>query len=359
MKILLPILGFGKGGGNRVLSFLASEFVKKGHEVHFLSPMQKEEPYFPTTAKIFYASISGKLYTRLNTANAIGDFPRAMAALVLGARNLRHQNYDIILANHSLTVYPVMLNQLKGKRFYYVQAYEPEYYQLLPGLKNRIFEWLSKKSYSFNFRHVVNSGIYSGYKNKIQNAPVVLPGMDLQQFYPAEKPAIGSRPLRIGTIWRPEPAKGSIYIMEAYQQIRQQHPEVEMVLAFATPEMAELPGVTVVQPHGSQALADFYRSLDVYICAGTVQHGAVHYPVIECLATGTSLITTHYFPADDNNAYMVEPYSAAAIVDGFNTWLADGQKRNERVQHGLDSVRQFSWDEVSKNFLNILSTYTV
>ena len=355
MKILFPILGFGKGGGNKVLSSLASEFVRKGHEVHFLSPIQSEEPYFPTTAKIFYASLSGKLYTTLIKSKAITDFPRAMTALVLGARRLRHENYDIILANHSLTVYPVVLSQMKGKRFYYVQAYEPEYYELLPGLKNRIFKLLSKNSYSFNFKHVVNSALYSGYKNCIQNAPVVLPGMDLEQFHPMENQALGSKPLRIGTIWRPEPTKGSIYVTDAYKEIRRQHPDVEMVLAFAHPNMRELPGMTVVQPHGSEALANFYRGLDVYIGAGIVQHGSVHYPVIECMAVGTSLITTHYYPASDDNAYLIEPGSAKAIVDAFNIWLADEKLRRTKIEKGLESVKQFSWNAVSEKFLNIFS----
>jgi len=41
------------------------------------------------------------------------------------------------------------------------------------------------------------------------------------------------------------------------------------------------PACVVVVPGNDTELADYYRSVDILIAPGTVQHGAPHYPVME------------------------------------------------------------------------------
>ena len=52
MNIVIPLLGFGKAGGYRVLSMLANEWILLGHEVYFIVPDDSSYPYFPTKATI-------------------------------------------------------------------------------------------------------------------------------------------------------------------------------------------------------------------------------------------------------------------------------------------------------------------
>ena len=61
MNIIIPVLGFGNSGGYRVLSNLATELIKLGHRVDFLSPGTTTTPYFPTKAGILWIKADGTL----------------------------------------------------------------------------------------------------------------------------------------------------------------------------------------------------------------------------------------------------------------------------------------------------------
>lgn len=354
MKILIPVLGFGKAGGYRVLSILASEMVSKGHEVDLLSPMQAEPLYYPTKANVIFTTTSGKLYKDVVVSKTVIGFIRIMVALFNGIKVLKKNNYDVVLANHSLTTFPVLFSGLKAKPFYYIQAYEPEMYQLKKGLNNIVLKLLSQKSYSFNFKHIVNSHLYANYRG-IQNAPVVYPGVDLSIFYPKSKSRVDNTSWTIGTIGRTEPEKGTKFIIDAFKLISRKYNNVQFVIAFGEDEYCDL-NINYVQPNGDKALAQFYRDIDVYISAGTIQHGAVHYPVIESMASGTSVITTNYYPATTHNAYIVDSGNDLAIVKAFDNLVANRTERLARIEAGIKSVQSFSWDKVSDKMIEILST---
>lgn len=353
MKILIPVLGFGKGGGNRVLAQLASEFVKKGHQVDFVSPAV-EAPYFPTIANIYWAQPNGKVSNDKPDRYKVKGFIQIFLSLLVGLIHLSKNNYDIIFANHSLTVYPILFSRIKGRRVYYIQAYEPEYYRNLKGLKNSIFYRLAKRSYLFKFHHVVNSHIYSNYK-EIKNAPVVYPGINLSLFFPKRSYPIPDTGLKLGTIGRSEPYKGTKYILEAFRKIRLINKTAELFIAFGDKALDEEPGITILNPHGDEALANFYRSIDVYICAGTIQHGAIHYPVIESMACNTPLITTVYYPANNENCYLIAPESASSIFEAYTNLKSDQHLLLDRRKNALNDVQQFDWKLVSEKMLGIFS----
>ena len=57
---MIPLSGFGKAGGYRVLSNLASKWVEMGHEVTMLVHYSSLPVYFPTKAKIIWIDNLGK-----------------------------------------------------------------------------------------------------------------------------------------------------------------------------------------------------------------------------------------------------------------------------------------------------------
>ena len=67
---------------------------------------------------------------------------------------------------------------LRGARkFYYVQAYEPEFYTSL-GTKAYVLAGLSAVSYWLPIRRIVNAELYFRYKN-LRADTMVPPGIDL------------------------------------------------------------------------------------------------------------------------------------------------------------------------------------
>lgn len=351
MKIVIPILGFGKSGGYRVLSKLADHFISRGYEVTFVAPYFSDKPYYPTKAKIFWAASTGVDYGLPGKEEKKGGFLKIMYCLYKALKNINASADTIILANHSLTTLPVYLSKTKGKKVYYIQAYEPEYYEILPGIKNKLLAYLSKLSYSLPFQQVVNSHLYCNYK-EIKSDKIVYPGIDLSVFYPKQmvEPPQKPRKWRIGTIFREELQKGTAYALEAFEILNRQRDDMEFILAFAPAEYKGT-NIHVVQPHGDSELATFYRSLDIYISAGTIQQGAVHYPVIESMACGTVVVTTSYYPANEENAYIVPIKDATAIAKAVVSAISNSHEFFWKQSKAVECVTRFAWDTVGDKMI--------
>jgi len=351
MKILIPVLAFGNAGGYRVLSKLANELIDLGHSVEFLCPNGNKEPYFPTLAGIWWIDADGNISKQNNPGtakkeNAFSIQQKLKKALCKLPKNA----YDIIIANHSLTVLPIKRSGWAYKTLYYVQAYEPDFYISMGGLKNKVLSRLSAISYSMKLFTVVNADIYLRYK-KLKASRTLYPGVDKKIFYPGVHRTIHNNndKIIIGTVGRMERMKGTQYVLNAFKILKAKYANIELHVAFGDPaDFGQYEGIHCFQPHGDEALADFYRSLDYYFCAASVQLGAFHYPVVEAMFCGIPVITTPYYPANENNAWLTGPDDVSAIVKQFELALADNEGRGKKIQRALQDVQQFDWKLVAK-----------
>lgn len=352
MRILIPVLEFGRAGGFRVLSNLADQFISKGHEVHFVSPDSSASPYYPTSAEIIWISVSG-IRAAVNNPRKIGLFYNIRSLYYFLRKNT--DRYDAVMANQSLTTWPVYLSRIKARWFYYIQAYEPDHYRTLIQKKYILLRYLSALSYSLPFTKIVNAPLFRKYRS-IETQNMVLPGIDLELFYPKKEQKAQLRPWRVGTIGRAEKFKGTFLVLAAFKKLRIIHPDIELHVAFGTSEIEDKTnGIFIVNPDGDHALAEFYRGIDIYVCAGTIEHGAVHYPVIESMACGTYVITTPYYPADETNAWIVGSGNVDDIVQrSIEIMEGDPGENQKKVIQARRVLNQFSWGRVSEAMLAIL-----
>lgn len=353
MKILIPILGFGRTGGYRVLSQLASEWCKQGHEVDFLCPDTSAHPYFPTTGRILWVNDIGTSCSGPNPNKAVSGRYN-IRALFCGLRQL-DPNYDILLANQCLTAWPVTLTQcITAKKFYYIQAYEPEYYSSARTIKGTLLSLISALTYHLPLKRIANSPIYFRYKN-LRCSVAIPPGMDLSIFHP---PAL-TRDLNcadlvtIGCIGRSEPEKGLIYALHAFETLHKLDSRFRLKVAYGNlPQNWSHPQCEVVMPKNDTDLADFYRSLDVLIAPGTVQHGAPHYPVLEAGACGVAVVTTGYMGASPDTAWIVTNKDVQSIVSSVTQVVSDREIRLEKRANFLVESRKYEWNRVSRSFID-------
>lgn len=301
MKILIPILSAGKSGGIKVLTNLANKWFEMGHDVTVISTDNMTEPYYKINCNFYYIDTKGqKLNSKLNEKISI------LQQLVSMYRYLKHESnrYDCVIANYNLTTYPIFLGS-KSNNFYYIQAYEPEFYDEIKNniLKKYVQKVLAWFSYFLPFTRIVNSNMYINYKN-IKTNYVVYPGIDLEIYFPKERSKKNnSDKFVIGCIGRKEEWKGSEDVAEAIKLLHHKgYENIEFVVAF---NAVSYKNHTLVYPDGDKKLADFYRSLDILVTPGHIQLEAIHYPVIEAMATKTPLITTGYFPSNENNSFLV------------------------------------------------------
>lgn len=354
MKILIPVLGFGKSGGYRVLSKFADLLISNKVEVDFISFANGIEPYFPTAANIYWIDKKGKVVENKCSKNC--SFYTHLVSLSKGIKILdRRKNYDIIFANQSLTVFPVLLSGRKKKAVYYVQAYEPEFYKSLAGFKNYILSFLSLLTYKLNLFTIVNADIYKNYK-QIKTTRVLYPGIDFKLFYPNKHQDGKSEKIIVGTIGRSEAYKGTNLVREAYVLLKKTYPQVELHVGFGNEKDFEnVPDVKIITPKNDKELGEYYRSLDFYVCAGFIQLGAFHYPVVEAMSCKVSVVSTQYYPVNDSNAYVVYSKDKNEIVSQLECAIKNKQITLEKSEKALDDVQHLNWTSVGEKLLAFLN----
>lgn len=350
MKILIPVLGgFGKAGGWRVLSQLGNYWLKDNNEVTFLAFKNSTEPYFPTKAQILYYDSNGDIDLTNNLS-----YPKPFFGVLSMRKSLKKAidkiDADFILANHSLTAYPVSNSKNSAKKFYYVQAYEPDYY-LEHGFKNKIFYYLSKKSYELDLNIIVNSYYFLDYK-EIKSDIVVFPGLDLEIFRQNQINKYSNDKFILGTIGRIEKYKGTMDVLKGFRKLRKEFGEkVELHIAFGDKSLKE-DGVKIIDVAGDIELAEYYKSLNVYICGGLIHLEAVHYPVIEAMACGVPVVTTGYYPSNKENTWLISINNSDSIVEQVKNIMDNPKLIKIKTDLALDNIKQFDWELVSKKMFN-------
>ena len=353
MKILIPIIGFGPTGGFRVLSRLATEWRRAGHSITIVSPLGTAAPYHPTEADVSWAPMWGPI-TVANTALPARRWQgaRNVVSVWNGTRRLA-ADHDVVLANHSLTALPAYLAGARSQtRFYYIQADEAEYYR---DEGAPVKAALARLSYALPFRQIVNAPVY--FDNPAIDADVfVPPGVDLANFSPrAHRDFADGESVVLGCIGRHEEAKGTRYVLEAFTQLHAADPRYRLRVAYGNlPAGWSHPAAEMVVPQNDSELADFYRSVDILVAPGTIQHGAPHYPVMEAMACATPVVTTGYMPAAPDNCWLVANRDATAIAVACRDIVADAGY-GVRVARAQQAMLAFDWPAVAAKMLAIFA----
>jgi len=352
MNILVPTIGLGPAGGNRVLSKLATEWIKLGHNVVFLAFEVGGPVYFPTEADVIWFNIEGEIVSKPDSCAghlSVYKFTKLMRKMIKSL----HESYDVVLLNHSITVWPAILAGVRKKCFYYVQLHEPEVFlaaaKTLVQKLNAISLWatyyLIPKERCF-----VNSAMYVGYKGIGTSAPIIPPGIDLELYSKKEFHQFHEK-ITFGIIGRKEPWKGVSQAIDAIRVMLEKGMDVRLKVAYGNMTEGIIDGieryVEVVVPENDKELADFYRSVDIMLALATIQLGAPHYPVIESMACGTPVITTGYFPADEESAYIVPVNTPESVANVVEEMMGGEESVRKKINLAREKVLCLSWDYVA------------
>lgn len=347
MKILIPLIVFGNHGGFRTLSQLATHWINEGNDVDFIISI-RQEPYYPTQARILLVNYKGDIVSSQCEKCYKNSFYRHIAITKFINKNCK--KYDVILCSENITALLATLGTNKNI-FYYIQAYEPEFF-LRKSLTDFVKRTVAKMTYGLKTIHIVNADIYKDYKN-LKAKYVIPPGLDLKIYYPKYDTWDGIRPFIIGCIGRVEEWKGSMDVAKAVTILQQKGANIKFKVAF---NPVENNNYELVKPDGDENLSAYYRSLDILVAPGTLQLGAVHYPVIEAMASHTIVITTGYYPADESNSYIVPVHDPKKIADCIEYIMNNYNEAVIKSNFALQEVQRFDWNIVSKEFLNVFHT---
>ena len=203
-------------------------------------------------------------------------------------------------------------------------------------------------------KRITNSPIYFRYKNLRASVSIPL-GIDLSIFHPSAltRGLQCSSVVTIGCIGRSEPEKGIIYVLHAFEALHKLDSRFRLRVAYGNlPHKWSHPQCEVVIPKNDNELADYYRSLDILIAPGTVQHGAPHYPVLEAGSCGVTVVTTGYMGATPDTAWIVANKDVKSIVNSVTQVVSDHKVRINKRTNFLTESSKYGWNRVSSTFID-------
>ncbi len=346
MLIVIPAWALSeKHGGIRVLCEMASGLHGRGHRVLFLAFDEDSQPSFPTSAEV--VKIGPLPWGR----NLIGDLPRQWK--LRGALE-RFPEADVVLANHNLTALPVHAARIAARKVYYIQAYEADFYPRTP--QRILYRWRARRTYEYPLHHVANapSVARAAHGEGFERVPIVPPGLDPALYHSRGRRPPGGR-LRVGTIGRFGPWKGTVDCFEAVRRVRARGLDLEFSLAFGNvPAGYERDPRVDVAPRNDGELTDWYRSLDILISA--IYWGGAPYPPLEAMACGTAVVST---PNDhvraDQTALVVPQQDPEGLADALARMMADAALRERLVANGRIAAEAHHWERVVATMEGVLS----
>lgn len=343
MKIILPLLGFGRAGGYRVISRLADELVMCGCEVNFIVPERISSPYYPTIANII----------KTKSPLAKNKYWRFILLVYYLVLEIKKTNADVIVATQHLTTYVALFAKKRIKKVYYVQANEVK-------LVNGYFrKFLAVITYLFPFQKIVNSDEI--LPPAIWDKKYVVPaGIDLSLFQPPVKNREFSCKNRmvVGFVGRKEKYKGSAEIIESIVRFEKIYSgDICVHVAVYRPdELARLSSKVVFHSiENDHQLADFYRSCDVLIAAGLIESGAFHYPCAEAMASGCLTISNYAPLKHVKSRFYMEQFSVSGVVELLvRVSQMHADEIAEEIENNASYIKSYGWELIGLKMFNAL-----
>jgi glycosyltransferase involved in cell wall biosynthesis len=176
-----------------------------------------------------------------------------------------------------------------------------------------------------------------------ERVPIAYPGVDGR--YTLQGPrAEHDNPyvLAVATL---EPRKNLSTLVAAHALVREQRPELELVVAGAPVQWAnqELAGdgVTALGFVPDDQLPELYRGANVFAYPSLFEGFGI--PVVEAMACGTPVVASSHPSLDEScgdAAVRADPTSAEAIAEGIERALSE---RERLVPLGLEHAKRFTW----------------
>jgi glycosyltransferase involved in cell wall biosynthesis len=338
VKIAFLLYGIPQNGGVKVVFRIGNLLQARGLEVtNYVAETRRELP-FPTSCEFVFAP---KHYP-----NALGRIAW-LAGVTIGA--------DVAIATAHPTALALHLNHsFQGRKLYYVQAYEPDFYS--DSVLHLVRRWpmmlVAATSYLLPLEKIVNCagsmrGLTAGDRTRVAEIP---PGIDLGLYRPRPHPNQG---LIVGHISRREAWKGSRHFFHAMTKLRARGHKFRVRIAYDLCEETNGFEYESVHPRNEAELAEYYAGLDVLV--STVTQKGFGYPPLEAMASGALCVATPMdfgLPGVDHIPILAN--SSESICEAMEKVFAL-RDRTPFLRAGSQTASQYGWERIADQWSALLS----
>ena len=192
-------------------------------------------------------------------------------------------------------------------------------------------------------------------------------GVDVDTFTNAKPfPEFRDGKVNILFVGRVEPRKGAMYLLKAYAQVKQRHPDTRLIIVGRGPEIGDLRRFV----HGHRVSdvffagrvddvdkARFYKTADVFVAPSTGQEsfGIV---LLEAMAAGCAVIASDihgYKRVVQRNVsgLLVEPRDPDALAEALERLVGDPELRRRLGEAGARRAPEFDWTHVTSEIVRV------
>jgi len=192
-------------------------------------------------------------------------------------------------------------------------------------------------------------------------------GVDVE-FYANAKPfpEFQDGKTNILFVGRAEPRKGAMYLMKAYESIKERQPNTRLIIAGRGPQIGELR--RFARGHGLRDVffagrpsdedkARFYKTADIFVAPSTGQEsfGIV---LLEAMAAGRAVIASDihgYKRVVQRNVtgLLVEPKDPDALAEALERLIASPEQREALGRAGARRAVDFDWQHVTAELVRV------
>lgn len=162
-----------------------------------------------------------------------------------------------------------------------------------------------------------------------------------------------------------EPRKNIRLLVEAYEQLRNDNPDLKTKLILIGGESPLFAGVRLKIKHYKEdvifkgfvddsSLREYYRRATVVAYPSLYEGFGL--PPLEAMACGVPVVTSNTSSIPEvvgDAALMVSPYDVEQLASTLTEVLKNGSLRQTLSKRGLEQVRKFNWYRVARNILSV------
>lgn len=350
INFILPFAGNKPIGGFKIVYEYANRLAEKNHMINLIHPSYTFKESALKNLKYLLSYYKRKMDKSYNPDNWFQLNPKVNSMWIREINNDNIPDADVLIATAWRTVTcSQKLNDSKGEKFYFIQHYEtwngPEdevnATWKMPFKKIVIAEWLKEIAESMGEKayYIPNAFDFSEF------------GMDISPEKRDGK--------KVMMLYNKLEFKGSDYGLNAFKKLKDQFPELEIIL-FGVPQKPEgLPGwMTYYRTPERKLLRQLYNEACVFVSPSLAEGFPL--PPAEAMMCGAALACSDIgghreYAIEGETALLFKPKDVDGIVTVVKKLLLDNEFRINLAKKGNEFIKQFTWTRAADEFENVLT----
>lgn len=357
MRIAFLFSILNHSGAPKMLTWVANQMAKRGHEVHIVSFFKTEKLPVLEENVTHHCLHIDKSKSRLARNTVV--MAKTQYRLLCKLKQLRPDG--IVSFNISGTYVHLVLNKLFGRYpVIFSERTDPNIYK---GKKKKLFQFLMSHAKGMVFQTQGARECFSGkiYENSvvIPNPAVVKP--EVAEALPRYLHTYKERDNRIVSVGRLSIVqKRQDILLEAFRLVHEKHPEMQLVLYGDGEDKEKLR--TLAAEKGlsdSVVLAGNTDQVEENICAArafvlTSDYEGIPNALIEAMSVGVPCVSTDCSPGgaallirDGENGFLVPRADAPAVAEKLLQLIEDPQTSDRFAAEGPKITETLSEDRIA------------